>query len=53
MKSKKGSHQPWLGKKSKWEKEKIEETWKDGKIFWGMIRELLGNMKKEEEEAYI
>ena len=41
------------GKKSKWEKEKIEETWKDGKIFWGMIRELLGNKKEEEEEAYV
>ena len=40
-------------KKSEWEKKKIEETWKDGKIFWGMIRELLGKKKEEEEEAYI
>ena len=39
-------------KKSEWEKRKIEETWKDGKVFWGMIRELLGK-NKEEEEAYI
>ena len=40
-------------KKSEWEKKKIEETWKDGKIFWGMIRELLGKKKEEEEEAYV
>ena len=39
-------------KKSEWERRKIEETWKDGKVFWGMIRELLGK-NKEEEEAYI
>ena len=38
-------------KKSEWERRKIEETWKDGKVFWGMIRELLG--KNKEEEAYI
>ena len=40
-------------KKIKWEKKKIEETWKDGKIFWGMIRELLGKKKEDEEEAYV
>ena len=37
-------------KKSSWEKKKIEETWKDCKLFWGMIRELLGkkkNMKRK------
>ena len=39
-------------KKSSWEKKKIEETWKDGKLFWNMIRELLGK-NKEEEETYI
>ena len=25
-------------KKSSWEKKKIEETWKDGKKFWVMIK---------------
>ena len=39
-------------KKSEWEKRKIEETWKDGKLFWNRIRELLGK-NKEEEETYI
>ena len=36
-------------KKSEWEKEKIQETWKDGKLFWNMIRELLVKNKEEEE----
>ena len=40
-------------KKSSWEKKKIEKTWKDGKLFWGMIRELLGKKKEYEEEAYV
>ena len=40
-------------KKSEWEKKKIEETWKDGKLFWNMIRELLGKNKEEEEETYV
>ena len=40
-------------KKSNWERKKIEETWKDGKMFWGMIRELLGMKKEEEDEAYV
>ena len=34
-------------KKSEWEKRKIEETWKDGKLFWNMIRELLGKIRKK------
>ena len=32
-------------KKGEWEIKKIEETWKDGKKFWSMIKELLGNNK--------
>ena len=40
-------------KKSQWEKDKIQETWKDGKLFWNMIRELLGNNKEDEEEVFI
>merc|ERR1712030_92946 len=40
-------------KKSSWENEKIEETWKDSKAFWKMIGELLGKDKKMTEEAYI
>merc|ERR1712033_144317 len=40
-------------KKSEWERKKIQETWKDGKLFWNMIRELLGKNKEEEEETYI
>merc|ERR1711874_371696 len=40
-------------KKSQWEKKKIEETWKNGKKFWKMIKELLGKNKEMEEEAYI
>ena len=34
-------------KKSQWEREKIQETWKDGKLFWNMIRELLGKIRKK------
>ena len=40
-------------KKSEWEEKKIQETWKDGKLFWNMIRECLGKNKEEEEEAFI
>ena len=40
-------------KKSQWEKEKITETWKDGKKFWKMIKELLGKNKELIEEAYV
>ena len=40
-------------KKSEWEKKKIEETWRDGKKFWTMIKELLGKKKEMEEEAYV
>ena len=40
-------------KKSSWESEKIEETWKDSKAFWKMIAELLGKNKNNTEEAYI
>ena len=40
-------------KKGEWETKKIEETWKDGKKFWAMIKELLGNNKKKEEDIYI
>ena len=40
-------------KKSQWESEKITETWKDGKEFWKMIKELLGKNKELVEEAYV
>ena len=40
-------------KKSQWEKKKIEETWKDGKKFWKMIKELLGKNKEIEDDAYV
>merc|ERR1711891_31456 len=40
-------------KKSQWEREKIQETWKDGKLFWNMIRELLGKNREEDEEMFI
>ena len=39
--------------KSNWEEKKIEETWRDGKKFWVMIAELLGNTKKRDEAAYV
>ena len=39
-------------KKGEWEIWKIEETWKNGKKFWNMIKELLGNSKEKEEEAF-
>ena len=37
-------------KKSEWEKKKIQETWKDGKLFWNMIRELLGKNRKRRKK---
>merc|ERR1711895_219121 len=40
-------------KKSAWESQKIQETWKDSKKFWVMIKELLGKKREVEEEAYI
>merc|ERR1712179_715468 len=40
-------------KKSTWEKKKIEETWKDGKKFWEMIGDLVGNTRKREEETHV
>merc|ERR1711874_612189 len=40
-------------KKSNWESRKINETWKDSKKFWIMIKELLGKNKEVEEEAYV
>ena len=40
-------------KKGEWEKKKIEETKRDGKRFWGMIKELLGKNKEKEEETYV
>ena len=39
-------------KKGEWEVRKIEETWKDGKKFWPMIKELLGS-NKEKEDTYV
>ena len=40
-------------KKGSWEKEKIEEMWRDGKRFRTMIRELIGKDREREEEAYV
>ena len=40
-------------KKSAWESKKINETWKDSKKFWKMIKELLGKNKEVEEETYV
>ena len=40
-------------KKGEQEKKKIEETKKDGKRFWEMIKELLGKNKGREEEIYV
>ena len=40
-------------KKGEWEIRKIEETWKDGKKFWSMIKELLGNNKEKDEDTYV
>ena len=40
-------------KKSQWEEKKIEETWNNGKEFWKMIKELLGENKEIEDEAYV
>merc|ERR1711874_18101 len=40
-------------KKSAWESRKIDETWKDSKKFWNMIKELLGKNKELGEEAFV
>jgi len=40
-------------KKSAWESKKIDETWKDSKKFWVMIKELLGKNKELNDEAFI
>ena len=40
-------------KKGLWEEKKIEETWKDGKKFWTMIKELLGKNKERDEETFV
>ena len=40
-------------KKGKWEEDKIKETWKDGKKFWTMIKELLGQDREKEEDAFV
>ena len=40
-------------KKSAWECKKINETWKDSKTFWRMIKELLGKGKEITDEAFI
>ena len=40
-------------KKSTWEKNKVEEIWRDGKKFWAMIKELIGKDREREEEAYV
>ena len=40
-------------KKSAWENKKINETWKDSKKFWVMIKELLGKDKEMTDEAFI
>ena len=40
-------------KKGEWEKKKVEETWRDGKKFWTMIKELLGKNKERDEDTYV
>ena len=40
-------------KKGQWEEDKIKETWRDGKKFWAMIKELLGQDKEKEEAAFV
>ena len=40
-------------KKSQWEQKKIEETWKNGKKIWKMIKELLGKNKELEDDAFV
>merc|ERR1711874_593240 len=40
-------------KKGLWERRKIEETKRDGKKFWNVIKELLGESKEREEEAFV
>ena len=40
-------------KKGEWEEKKIEETWKDGKKFWTMVKEVLGKYKERDEETFV
>ena len=40
-------------KKGEWEIKKVEETWRDGKKFWTMIKELFGKSKEKEEDIYV
>ena len=40
-------------KKSTWERNKIKEIWNDGKNFCAIIRELIGNDRQREEEAFV
>ena len=40
-------------KKGEWEKKKIEETKRDGKRFWEMIKDLLGKNNEREDETYV
>jgi len=40
-------------KKGQWEIRKIEETKRDGKKLWNMIRELLGKNKERKKEAFV
>ena len=40
-------------RKGQWEIRKIEETRRDGKKFWTVIKELLGKNKKRDEEAFV
>merc|ERR1711913_225988 len=39
--------------KGLWEEKKIKETWKDGKKFWTMIKELLGKNKEKDEDMFV
>merc|ERR1711874_544455 len=40
-------------KKSAWQNRKINETWKDSKKLWKMIKELLGKNREIEDETYV
>ena len=40
-------------KKSNWESNKIQETWKNSKKLWVMIRELLGKKRELSDDAFI
>ena len=40
-------------KKGNWERYKIEEAKTNGKQFWNLIKDLLGEVKNKDKEAYI